>query len=266
MEVRLPSTDLTVFAFSPDPSWRLPSTGPFALKLIAWLRIAGLPFHLVHEDDTRKGPKGKNPWIVLDGRTVGDTELIIEALSDRTGVDTEAGLSPEQRALGLAIRRTVEEHLHQVFEYEYIVTDAGFSRFEPFVRSLTPPIVGWVLARMLRRHFRKQLAARGVARHSEEEIARMGIADLAALEALLGDRSWFVSDRPTLTDASVFGLVAPFVRSGLSTPVCTHARSRPSLVAFVDRMADLVHGTDHPVDTQRHRAVEAGSQGHLPAQ
>ena len=54
----MPAQKLTVFAFSPNPDWGLPSTGPFALKLILWLRLAGIEFDLEHEDDTRKGPKG----------------------------------------------------------------------------------------------------------------------------------------------------------------------------------------------------------------
>jgi hypothetical protein len=30
----------------------------------------------VLEDNRRKGPKGKNPWIELDGELIGDSELI----------------------------------------------------------------------------------------------------------------------------------------------------------------------------------------------
>ena len=36
------------------------------------------------------GPKGKNPWIELDGKLIGDNELIIELLSKRHGVDLDA--------------------------------------------------------------------------------------------------------------------------------------------------------------------------------
>ena len=70
---------LTVFTFSAD--WGLPTTGPFALKLLKWLELAGIPFHQQFEDNTAKGPKGKNPWIELDGeRYRGEERLLVDRL------------------------------------------------------------------------------------------------------------------------------------------------------------------------------------------
>jgi len=43
----------------------LPAGGPFDLKLLAWLNLAGIPYEHAFEDDTRKGPKGANPWIAM---------------------------------------------------------------------------------------------------------------------------------------------------------------------------------------------------------
>jgi hypothetical protein len=54
-------TNLRVFTFSPH--WGLPSAGPFAIKLLAWLELAKIPYEQVIEDNPGKGPKGKNPWI-----------------------------------------------------------------------------------------------------------------------------------------------------------------------------------------------------------
>jgi len=240
---------ITVFAFSPAPGWGLPTSGPFALKLIAWLRLVGIDFVLRHEDDTRKGPKGKNPWIGIDGRLVGDTELIVDLLSERYGVSSERGLSVEQAARGLAIRRLVEEHLHQVFEYEFIVLDAGYEQFRALGKRVLPPLLAPLVSGWLRSHFRRQLTARGIARHAPGDIARMGRADVDAIEALIGPGDWVVADRPTLTDCSVFGLLAPMICSGLETPVCAHARSRASLVRFVERMRERLAPLDPPTTT-----------------
>ncbi len=66
---------IRVFTFAPD--WGLPTVGPFALKLLAWLELAGVPYVQVVEPNPRKGPKGKNPWIELDGEPIGDSEVII---------------------------------------------------------------------------------------------------------------------------------------------------------------------------------------------
>ena len=50
---------LRVFTFAPE--WGLPTVGPFALKLLAWLELAGIPYEQVVDGNPRKGPNGKNP-------------------------------------------------------------------------------------------------------------------------------------------------------------------------------------------------------------
>jgi glutathione S-transferase len=89
---------------------------------------------------------------------------------------------------------------------------------------------------LARRGFKHHLFERGIGRHSPEEVEAMGRADVDALVAWLGDREWFIADRPTKADASAFGLLAVAIRSELDTPVCRYTRTQPNLVAFVDRM------------------------------
>ncbi len=86
-------TTLRVFTFTPD--WGLPTVGPFALKLVAWLELARIPYEQVIEGNPRKGPKGKNPWIELNGERIGDSEIIIDLLTRRHGIDLDQGLTPE---------------------------------------------------------------------------------------------------------------------------------------------------------------------------
>jgi hypothetical protein len=114
---------LRVFTFSPD--WGLPTNGPSALKLLAWLELTGIPYDQVVENNSSKGLKGKSPWAEIDGKPMADSELIIDSLSRRHGIDLVEGHSPDQRRLGLAWRRTFEEHLHQVLEWELLIHPAG---------------------------------------------------------------------------------------------------------------------------------------------
>jgi glutathione S-transferase len=203
-------TDLRVFTFSPD--WGLPSAGPFAIKLLAWLELAGIPYEQVVEDNPGKGPKGKNPWIELDGELIGDTEIIIELLAQRYGIDLDAGLTDEQKAVGLAWRRTFEEHFHQVLEWELFEHPAGAA------------------------HLKKQLYARGVARHTPQIIEAKGRKDVNALADFLGDRPFLLADQPTLTDTAVFGLLAPMAYWSMETPVASYAKSVRPIASYCDRM------------------------------
>jgi glutathione S-transferase len=235
------STPMQVFAFS--PAWGLPSSGPFALKLLAWLELTSIPYELAHEDDSRKGPKGKNPWVVLDGQPMGDSHFIVEHLSRLHDKNLDGWLDPLTAAQALAARRLAEEHLHQTLEYELIVHDAGFETFRGMVKDATPPVIGSLVASYLRAHFRKQLHARGLARHSPEQIEHLGRADVDALSALLGDKPWFFGDQPTTADCAIWGQLAVLTSAPLNTPIFSYARSRDNLRSFVERVRDQLFPT-----------------------
>lgn len=240
MSDRSSTSTLRVFTFSPD--WGLPTNGPFALKLLAWLELAGIPYEQIIENNSSKGPRGKSPWIELEGERIGDSELIVETLSRRHGVDLDQGLAPEQRAIGLAWRRTFEEHFHQVLEWELLLHPGGAIYMREFMATQAPRQVAPLLFAVIRRQFRKQLYARGIARHSPEVIAAKGQADLDALAAYLQDRSFLVADHPTTADTAVFGLLAPMVYWPMETPVAAHARGLPTIQAYCDRMRERCFG------------------------
>ena len=226
-------SQLRVFTF--DAGWGLPTGGPFGLKLEACLRMLEIPYERTYENDNRKGPKRKSPWIEDGALRLGDTELILGHLADKYGKQLDRELSAEQRARAHVLRRMLEEHYHQIFEYELVVLDAGFEEMRAILRRNMPAPVAALVGPLMRRGFKKHLFERGIARHTPAEVERMGKDDIDALSAWLGERDWFIADAPTKADASAFGLLAVSIRSTLSTPVCSYARTKPNLVRFVDR-------------------------------
>lgn len=224
---------LRVFTFGPD--WGLPTVGPFALKLLAWLELAGIPYEQVIEENPRKGPKGKNPWIELHGERIGDSEVIIDLLKLRHKVSLDDGLTPEQVAVGHSWRRTFEEHFHQVLEWELLLHPAGAAWMRRNLASQMPAPFASGVFLMLRSHFKRQLHARGIARHAPEVIAAKGRADLDALATFLDGEPFLLAERPTSADAAVFGLLAPIVYWPMETPVASYAKSLPSITAYCDR-------------------------------
>ena len=230
-------TDLTVYTFS--AGWGLPSTGPFAMKLIKWLELAGIPFRQKFENNPGKGPKGKNPWIELNGERIGDSEVIIDLLAKRSGFDIDAGLTPEQKALSHAVRRMVEEHFHQVLEWELFVHPNGAAYIRELAATMVPKPLAGTAASVYSRRFRKQLHARGIARHSDEIIAGKGKADIDAIESILGDKPYLVGDRPGMADVAAYGLLVPMAKWPMRTPVADYIKSRPRLLAYLDHMGAL---------------------------
>lgn len=226
-----------VYTFSPD--WGLPTGGPFALKLLKWLEVAGVPFEQRIENNPAKGPKGKNPWIEIDGERIGDSEIIIETLAKRTGFDIDSGLSPEQRALSHAVRRMLEEHFHQVFEWELFVHPAGAAWVRELAGTIVPKPLAGTAATLFGGRFRRQLHARGIARHSDDVIAAKGRADVEAFEALLSGKPFLAGDRVSMADVAAYGLLMPMARWPMHTPVANYIKGRPALVAYLDRLAPM---------------------------
>jgi glutathione S-transferase len=250
MPITSPTRPLRLFTFK--PAFGLPTGGPFGLKLEACFRILGVPYERVFENDVRKGPKRKSPWIEEGDLRLGDSELILEHVARTRGKRLDEDLTPVEQARCHVLRRMVEEHYHAVFEYELFVLDAGFARMKQMMAGDIPAILRPVVVPLARRGFKHHLFERGIARHSPQEVEAMGRADVDALAAWLGDRDWFIRDRPTKADASAFGLLAVAIRSGLDTPVCRYTRAQPNLVAFVDRILARLFA-----EPTTHRAVAA---------
>lgn len=57
-------------------------------------------------------PKGKTPWITLNGEDISDSQLCIEMLSRKFCKDLGAHLSDEERAVARAFQIMMEEHFY----------------------------------------------------------------------------------------------------------------------------------------------------------
>ncbi len=222
-------SDLTVYTFS--PAWGLPSSGPFALKLLAWLNLNAIRYAQVIENNAAKGPQGKSPWIEDASGRLGDSDAIIDRLSD--GIEDRAapGGSAGDRALAHFVKTAFEERFHQILEYELMVHPAGVAGFTDLVRAEAPRL-GGVISALARRHFRRQLHARGLTRRTADRIEALGRADIDALETLLSERPFLGGDGPCRADLSVFGQVAPMLNWPMQTPVAGYAKGRPGIARW----------------------------------
>ena len=218
------------------PAFGLPSPSPFCLKLETWLRMVGLDYTVVVEHDPRRAPLGKMPWIVDDGKAIGDSSLVIEYLKRTRGIDPDAALTPEQAATALAVQRMCEDHLYHVVVY-YRWVASGPEIISRFFAGL-PALVRPVVTHFARRKAARDLRGHGLALHRAEDIWEMGRQDLTALSHLLGDQEYFFGAEPSTIDAIVFGIVATVVRSPVEPSLADHARSLANLEPYCDRMME----------------------------
>jgi glutathione S-transferase len=185
-----------------------------------------------------ESPKGKMPYVKLDGRLIGDSQLIIEELERRLAAEgkhpLDEGLSPRDAAVGRLVRRTLEEATYFVGMYARWKTDEGYAiqreEFKKFIPGFVIPFI--------RRDILKKLHHQGTGRHSYDEAARMAIDDYDAVSELLGDRPFLLGDQPRTVDATVFAFLEAALGYPIENNLKKHAQGRPNLVAYRKRIRD----------------------------
>jgi glutathione S-transferase len=218
-------------------SWGTPNLSPFCTKLECYLRMAEVP-HQPRKADFRRAPKGKVPFVEMDGKLVGDSQLIIEELERRLAAEgkrpLDQGMAPRDVAIARMIRRTLEEGLYFVGLVTRWKTDTGYPVMRDEFKKMVP---GFVLP-IIRRAQIKKTRAQGTGRHSLDEVMAMGAADFDALAELLGDKPFLFGDQPRVIDCTLFAFVETFLGFPLDTPIKQTVQRHANLISYRKRIRD----------------------------
>ena len=224
---------LTLFQF--PAGFNVPNPSPFCLKLETYLRMAGLPYRVRTQFDPRKAPKGKLPYVELDGQRIADSAIILRTLAEQ-GADLDQLLDAEGRARALCITRLCDEHLAPLLLYFRWLEDEGWAQIRPaFFGKLSWPL-RQLLPPLMQRKMRQALQAQGLGRHQREELLTFAREDLQALSDLLGGADYFGGERPCSADAAAYGVLANLILASLHTPLNRLAQEYPRLVAYCARI------------------------------
>jgi len=223
-------------------AWGLPSISPFCLKLDLYLRIVKVPFRVVVDGTPFRGPKGKLPWIEHDGKKIADSGFAIEYVERTFGCDANAGLSPAERGVALALRRLIEENLYWVMVYDRWVVEENWQIFRDVVLGAVPGLVRPIIAPIARRGVRGQLKGHGLGLHSPDEIHGIGLRDIGAIADFLGDKPFLMGETPTEIDAVAYGLLPNIMSVPLASPIKDEALRRANLVGYVERVRSRYFG------------------------
>jgi glutathione S-transferase len=225
---------ITLYQFA--PCFGLPSASPFCLKLETYLRMANLPYQNVVMADLQKAPKGKMPYITDQGKTIADSNLIIEYLIVTYGDRLDAHLAPVDRGISLAMRRLLEENLYWALVYSRWMDPLSWPVLRQAYFASLPPLLSTLIPNLVRRSVVKNLQGHGMGRHSAAEIYQIASMDIAALGHFLGDKPYFMGDRPSTLDASAYGTFSNILWAPLESPLRDAARQFPQLEQFCQRM------------------------------
>ena len=227
---------ITLYGFGPGCG--LPDLSPFVTKAETLLRMANLTYR-VRRADVRKAPKGKLPYIEDDGLLVADTSFIRAHIEQKYAVDFDAGYTPQERAIGLAFQRVLEDHAYWAFVHARWMIDRNFEAGPKQYFAKLPALVRPVVTRLVRRNVARTLDAQGFGRHSRGEIEQLAIADIDAIAVTLADRPFLLGARASGIDASLFAFVLGGLCPAFETPLRSALEGHTNLVAYRDRMMQI---------------------------
>jgi glutathione S-transferase len=220
----------------------LPSLSPFCTKTDLYLRMRGLEFRNIN-GDPRKAPMGKLPFIDDGGQKIADSQLIVDHLEKTRPEPLDAGLSAESSARGHAIRRMLEEGLYFAAVYARWADDRYWPEFKKTISAKMPipgPLKPIIMPK-IRKGVLKSLLSQGTGRHEPDQVYAFAERDLDALVTLLGEGPYLLGDTPRSVDAVAFGFLAQGVMCDIPSRLADIIKSKPALVAYVERLKDAYY-------------------------
>lgn len=208
---------------------------PFGLKLETWLRMVKQPYD-VSWSFTTLGPKGKVPFVTLEGKPIGDSELVIQELAARTDQDLDRNLSMAERARGTVIRRLLEEHLYFIIVYSRWQDPEVWPAFSKRVFSGVPFPIRALIKSKGSKAVRSTIRAQGISRHTPDEIYSKAVRDLECLAVTLGTKPYLHGDTPSVTDASLYGHLANIYYQPDEGQLQRELRQFDNLIAYTQRL------------------------------
>ena len=229
---------ITLYTF--PPTFGLRNVSPFCLKVEMALTHLKEDYEIIEESDPRKSPKGKLPYIVMDGEAIADSEIILERLDDARDGALFGELSDDEYARGYAFTRLAEDHLYWLVVASRWLDDEWFpnvvSGFFHFVPGLIRPLA----SRAARKQVLKTLDLHGLGRHNLEEQADFARRDLRTLSRALASHSFIAGDRLTAFDFAVAGLLSGIYDQSPPTWITPIANEFPDLKDYTERVQETV--------------------------
>jgi glutathione S-transferase len=214
---------------------------PFAVKLETWLRFNKLPYRAVSNDFTKMSSRGQLPFIELNGRQFGDSNIIMENLIGTFHLSIDQNLTTRERAEARLLTVLIEESIFRIIAYQrsidcsWIATDNGVLGHLTGIKKF---IFQKLVIKKLQKSYKHTVHVQGIGRKPPQEVDEIAKQDLLILSFYLGDKPYFFGTKPTTVDATAFGQLVTLT----DTPLTSSAikpymeQTTPNLIKFVNRI------------------------------
>src|ERR1700757_2531132 len=188
----------------------------YGLKVFAFMRLAGVPFTHEHIFDASAAPRGQLPYITDDGVAIGDSEIIIAHLTGKYRLTIDAALDQQQRDLSHLITRMLDD-LYWVMSYSRWKDERYWHAFRDALLREHPALTAEGLAKAQAFNAQRYYY-QGIGRYDPDAAMARGLADLAAIAALIPARGYVHGEMPTSIDAALYGFIANIYFYDIDTP------------------------------------------------
>jgi len=218
---------------------------PFCTKIMTFLKMTQTEYEYVpfHDHQGKGSPKGKMPWIqfpeVLGDESMGDSTMIIKALvkADPDKYDLDVHLSDSEKAIGWAMKTMVEESLYfSAVLYPRWATDEFYTLTLPEYFGRESWIVQKAIKYLVRPKVVKILKGQGTGLLTDDEIAQKAQTELQALSNFLGTKKYFMGDRVSSIDATMYSFLVGGINSKWTHPACQAVKDHQNLLEYTERM------------------------------
>jgi glutathione S-transferase len=210
----------------------------YGLKVYAFLKLAGVPFQHEHIVDASKAPRGQLPYITDGDDVVGDSETILAFVTQKYRLTIDAALTPAQRTQNLLVTRTLDD-LYWVMSYSRWKDERYWHLFRDALLREHPSLTEEGLAKA-KAYNAERYYYQGIGRYDPDAAMARGLADLAAIAALIPGQDFVHGDKPTSIDAGIYGFIANIYFYDIDTPLKRFVVAHDNIVRHCRAMHEAV--------------------------
>jgi glutathione S-transferase len=195
---------LTLYSY--PPLFGVADNNGYGLKVFAFLKLADVPFGHRHIFDASNAPRGQLPYIVDGGDTVGDSETILEFVTQKYRLTIDAALTDAQRTTNLLVTRMLDD-LYWVMSYSRWKDERYWPLFRDALLREHPNLTEAGLAKA-QAYNAQRYHYQGIGRYDLGAAMARGLADLGAIAGLIPQHGYLHGGRPSGIDAGIYGFIA----------------------------------------------------------
>ena len=211
----------------------------YGLKVFAFLKLAGVPFNHEHIFDASKAPRGQLPYIVDGSDTVGDSETILNFVTEKYRLTIDAALTQAQRTQNLLITRMLDD-LYWVMSYSRWKDERYWPLFRDALLREHPSVTEEGLAKAQAFNAQRYYY-QGIGRYDPDAAMARGLADLGAIADLIPERGYVHGEKPTRIDAGIYGFIANIYFYDIDTPLKQFAVAHDNIVRHCRAIHEAVN-------------------------